>query len=170
MTAFDNNEINIDFIFNQETEKSDTYLNNINVEDKIRDIDVSNNVSKISEINIVRKNLLELQQNMGKNGKTVMDGRDIGTDVFPDADIKIFLTADVDIRANRRYKELKEKGKNISFTEIKKNITTRDYIDTNRKHNPLRKANDAILIDNSLLTQKQQTDKVVKIIYSVLKK
>lgn len=167
--AFEKNEININFVFNSETKKSETYLNNINVEDKIRDIYVSNFVSPIAEIDFVRKNLLKLQQNMGTGGGIIMDGRDIGTAVFPNADLKIFLTADANIRANRRYKELSEKGKNISFAEIKENITKRDYIDSHRKNNPLRKADDAILIDNSFLTPEKQTNKVIELIKSIIR-
>jgi len=141
--------INIKFIFNSKTEKSETFLNDKNVENEIRDIEVSNNVSAISTIPEVRSQMVALQQKMGKDKGIVMDGRDIGTVVFPCAELKIFMTAKPEIRAMRRYNELQENGSNVTFEEIEKNIIERDYIDTHREASPLKKADDAIVLDNS---------------------
>ena len=141
--------INIKFIFNSKTEKSETFLNDKNVENEIRDIEVSNNVSAISTIPEVRSQMVALQQKMGKDKGIVMDGRDIGTVVFPCAELKIFMTAKPEIRAMRRYNELQENGSNVTFEEIEKNIIERDYIDTHRETSPLKKADDAIVLDNS---------------------
>ncbi len=149
-------DIKITFEYNNKTGKAETFLNGINVEDEIRNIEVSENVSSISSIKFVRENLVKQQQELGKNKSLVMDGRDIGTTVFPDADLKIFMTADVDVRAERRYKELTQKGFNVSIEEIKKNIKKRDYLDQNREISPLRKADDAIALDNSHLTPSEQ--------------
>jgi cytidylate kinase len=148
--------INIEFRFNKQTQKCETFLNNINVEKDIRSVEVSEVVSLISKISQVREKILLLQRKMGENKGIVMDGRDIGTVVFPDAELKIFMTADVDVRAKRRYDELREKGIDVSLVEIKKNIQQRDEMDANRKVSPLLKAKDAIELDNSNMTPEEQ--------------
>ncbi len=154
--------INIDFKFNNETKQNEVILNNKNIEKQIRGIEVSDNVSIVSKIKFVREFLVEQQRKMGENKRIVMDGRDIGTVVFPDADLKIFMTADTDIRAKRRYDELKAKGENVSFDEIKKNITERDYLDQNRKESPLKKADDALVLDNSNLSKEEQLNWIIE--------
>jgi len=146
----------IEFRFNKEKNSHETYLNGKNIENEIRDIAVSKNVSPVSVIKNVREKLVDLQRKMGNNKAVVMDGRDIGTTVFPNAELKIFMIADVDIRAERRYKELIEKGITTNIEEIKDNIANRDYIDSNREISPLRKADDAIELDNSYMTPDQQ--------------
>ncbi|MCK4662318.1 MAG: (d)CMP kinase [Bacteroidales bacterium] len=156
--------ISINFKYNNNKKRPETYLNNKNVEEKIRNIEVSENVSLISKLSFVRKKLVRIQQEMSKNKSIVMDGRDIGTVVFPDADFKIFLTANVEIRAQRRYDELKEKNTDITFKDIMENIEKRDYIDENRKISPLRKAKDAIVLDNSNLNKEEQLEWILKII------
>jgi CMP/dCMP kinase len=154
-------QINITFKVDESNGKSNTYLNGVLVEDKIRKIDVSNKVSIVSKIGFVREFLVDKQREIGKNRAIVMDGRDIGTVVFPQADYKFFVTADVDVRAQRRYKELHEKGQNVNLEEIKQNIENRDYIDQNREISPLRKADDAIVLDNSYMTIDEQLNWVV---------
>ena len=166
--AFSKNKVKIDFKFNSKENSSETYLNDRNVEAIIRGIEVSNFVSPIAVIPAVRHELVNLQRNMGKDGGIVMDGRDIGTNVFTDAELKIFLTADAEIRAQRRYKELTEKGQDVSFKEILKNVKERDYIDSNRKTYPLKKADDAILIDNSDITIEEQTKIAIKLAEDIL--
>lgn len=156
--------INIDFIFNPDIDEYETFLNSENVEQEIRNIKVSSNVSRISQIAEVRTRLVELQRKIGIQKGIVMDGRDIGTVVFPDADIKIFMTASVDIRAKRRHDELKSKGTIIDFEEIKRNIVARDIADENRDISPLRRADDAILLDNSRMSVDQQMTWVKEII------
>jgi CMP/dCMP kinase len=156
-------EITIEFKYNQ-LGKQESYLNGENVESEIRSIRVSDKVSYISEIDFVRKKLVELQQKMGKAKRIVMDGRDIGTVVFPDAELKIFMTASSEVRAQRRYDELINKGHDVSLEEVLENIEKRDYIDQNREHSPLRKAADAIVLDNSNLTRIEQLDWVLKLI------
>jgi cytidylate kinase len=158
------NLIDIDFEFNRQTKEYETFLNNENVEEDIRSVEVSEVVSLISKIKRVREKILKLQQKIGKTKGIVMDGRDIGTVVFPEAELKIFMTADVDIRAKRRYDELIEKGLKVSFEEIKKNIEERDHQDVNRKESPLVKANDALELDNSNMTVEEQMDWFRKII------
>ncbi len=148
--------IKIEFRFNKQTRRNDTYLNGKNVEEGIRGIRVSDHVSDISKIKFVREKMVEFQQEMGKDKGIVMDGRDIGTVVFPDAELKIFMTAGVEIRAERRYKELIEKGLSVSFEQVRENIVKRDRIDENRKESPLRKAEDAIVLDNSHMTPDEQ--------------
>ena len=150
------NEISISFMFNSITKKSETILNGENVEALIRGIEVSDNVSIISQIKEVRDKLIGLQQEIGKSKNVVMDGRDIGTKVFPDAKLKLFVTARAEIRAKRRYDELLIQGEDVSLNEILKNLNDRDAHDINRKINPLVKAKDAILIDNSDLSIKDQ--------------
>ena len=152
------NDIHISFHLNSETGRPDTYLNGKNVENKIRTMDVSSHVSSIAALSFVREAMVAQQQEMGKAKGSVMDGRDIGTTVFPDAELKIFVTASPEIRAQRRYDELKAKGEDISFDEILENVKQRDYIDQNRKVSPLRKADDALLLDNSYMTISQQKE------------
>lgn len=149
-------DIHITFRFNESTGRPDTYLNGELVEQEIRTLEVSNHVSPIAALPFVRAALVAQQQRMGQAKGIVMDGRDIGTTVFPDAELKIFLTASAQVRAQRRYDELKAKGMEADFNEILKNVQERDYIDTHREVSPLRKANDAIELDNSHLTIDQQ--------------
>jgi cytidylate kinase len=150
------NDINIDFVFNPDINEYETYLNSENVETEIRNMDVTAYVSRISQIYEVRVRMVELQRQIGSLKGIVMDGRDIGTVVFPDADIKIFMTASVDIRAKRRYDELKARGINIEFEEIKRMIIARDIADENRDISPLRRADEAIILDNSRMTVEEQ--------------
>lgn len=156
--------INVDFIFNTNKKTSETYLNGENVEHEIRSMEVSNNVSKISAIHEVREKMVALQREMGKNGAVILDGRDIGTNVFPNAELKIFMTADNDIRARRRMDEYTAHGQYFTLEEVKLNLNKRDYADSHRKENPLTKAKDAIVLDNTDLTPEQQLDFVVKLI------
>lgn len=149
-------EINISFRLNDMTSKPETFLNGVNVESKIRTMDVSSRVSLVAALGFVRKALVKQQQEMGKNKGIVMDGRDIGTVVFPDAELKVFVTASAEIRAKRRYDELIAKGQNVSYDEILKNVEERDKIDQNRKVSPLRKADDAIILDNSNMSVEEQ--------------
>jgi len=151
-------QIKITFRYNEASGKSETYLNGENVEEEIRQLPVSRSVSPVATIGEVRKHLVALQQEMGKNKGIVMDGRDIGTVVFPDAELKIYMTASPEVRAQRRYDELKAKGEDISFEEIKANVIERDYIDENREESPLRQADDAIVLDNSYFTPDEQLD------------
>lgn len=150
--------IHISFCLNSETGRPDTYLNGVNVENKIRTMEVSTRVSPISALDFVRTAMVEQQQAMGKEKGIVMDGRDIGTTVFPNAELKIFVTASAEIRAQRRYDELKAKGQEASFDDILENVKQRDYIDQNREVSPLRKADDALLLNNSSLTIEQQKE------------
>ncbi|MDR2293043.1 MAG: (d)CMP kinase [Prevotellaceae bacterium] len=163
-------EISIEFVFNNKNEKSETFLNGKNVENKIRNVEVSNHVSAISAISEVRTQMVALQREIGKNKGIVMDGRDIGTVVFPDAEIKIFMTAKPEIRATRRYTELLQKGENVSLREIEKNIRERDYIDAHRDTSPLKKASDAIILDNSDISIDEQMQWFENIFQSVIKK
>ena len=149
-------DIHISFELNPETQRPMTFLNGQNVEDRIRTMEVSNRVSPVAALPFVRKALVELQQEMGRAKGIVMDGRDIGTAVFPDAELKIFVTASAEIRAQRRYDELKAKGQEASFEEILTNVKERDYIDQNREVSPLRQAEDALLLDNSNMTIEEQ--------------
>ena len=156
--------IRIGFRYNPEKGKSDIYLDGENVEDEIRGIEVSTWVSHVSSIAEVRALLVHLQQQMGKDKGIVMDGRDIGTVVFPDAELKIFMTASPHVRALRRYKELSGKGENVSLEEIERNIEERDRLDETRKESPLRRAKDAVLLDNSEMTVDGQMEWVMKLI------
>lgn len=150
------NEINISFKLNSETGRPDTYLNGELVEKEIRTMDVSANVSKIAALPFVREALVAQQQAMGKEKGIIMDGRDIGTVVFPDAELKIFVTASAEVRAQRRYDELKAKGIPADFDDILKNVKERDYIDSHRETSPLRMADDALELDNSHMTIEEQ--------------
>lgn len=152
----DISDIRISFRLNPETQRPMTHLNGINVEDRIRTMEVSSHVSPVAALGFVREALVKQQQEMGKAKGIVMDGRDIGTVVFPDAELKIFVTATAEIRAQRRYDELKAKGQEASYEEILTNVKERDYIDMNREVSPLRQAADAILLDNSQLTIEEQ--------------
>ena len=148
--------IHISFIINEETGRPETYLNNENVEKEIRSLEVSNHVSPIATIDFVRTALVAQQQQMGKEKGVVMDGRDIGTVVFPDAELKVYVTASAAVRAQRRYDELQQKGMPANYDDILKNVEERDYIDSHREVSPLRKADDAIELDNSNLTIDEQ--------------
>ena len=149
-------DICISFELDPQTQRPITFLNGQNVEDRIRTMEVSNHVSPVAALPFVRKALVNLQQEMGRAKGIVMDGRDIGTAVFPDAELKIFVIASAEIRAQRRYDELKAKGQEVSFEEILTNVKERDYIDQNREVSPLRQAEDALLLDNSNLTIAEQ--------------
>ena len=151
-------DIHITFQLNPETQRPMTFLNGVNVEDRIRSLEVSSRVSPVAALGFVRKALVAQQQAMGKEKGIVMDGRDIGTAVFPDAELKIFVTASAEIRAQRRYDELKAKGQEASFEDILHNVEERDRIDQSREVSPLRKAEDAILLDNSQLTIAEQKE------------
>ncbi|HNV94884.1 MAG TPA: (d)CMP kinase [Bacteroidales bacterium] len=157
-------QLNIDFKYNEKQGINEIYLNNRSVESLIREPVVSDHASIVSKIPQVRALLVRLQQKMGEKKRIVMDGRDIGTVVFPNADIKFFMTAKPEIRAQRRYKELVENGITISLDEVSKNIEERDYLDTHRSISPLVQANDAIVIDNSFLTKEQQFDQVLEVL------
>ena len=147
---------------------SETILNGKNVEQIIRGFKVSDNVSVVAQIQQVRKKLITLQQEIGRQGNVVMDGRDIGTKVFPDAQLKLFVTADAEIRAQRRYDELKKKGEEVTFEQVLDNLTLRDDHDTKRKINPLIQADDAILIDNSNLSIENQNALIDDLITNIL--
>ncbi len=156
--------IRLQFKFNSDLGFAEMYLNGENVEKQIRTIEVSNFVSKVAEIPEVRAKLVEQQQEMGKNKGIVMDGRDIGTVVFPDAELKIYMTASAQTRAQRRYDELIEKGDKVTFEEVLQNVEERDYIDTHRSNSPLIKADDAIEIDNSNLNREEQFELVLDLV------
>ena len=156
--------INLRFQFNPTLGFAEMYLNNENIETPIRTIEVSRMVSKVAEISEVRAKLVEQQQAMGKDKGIVMDGRDIGTVVFPDAELKLFMTASSKTRAQRRFDELVEKGQHITFEDVLQNVEERDYIDTHREDSPLVKADDAIEIDNSSLSKKEQFEIVLNLV------
>ena len=155
--------IKLQFQFNANLGYAEMYLNDSNVEKEIRTIEVSSFVSRIAEISEVRSKLVEQQQEMGKNKGIVMDGRDIGTVVFPDAELKIFMTSSPETRAQRRFDELQAKGDVVSFEEVLQNVQERDYIDTHRTDSPLVMAEDAIEIDNSYLTREEQFTAVLEL-------
>lgn len=161
--------IQLEFVFNPALGFAEMHLNGTNVEEEIRTIEVSNFVSKVAEVSEVRAKLVEQQQEMGKNKGIVMDGRDIGTVVFPDAALKIFMTAGADTRAQRRFDELQQKGDAVTYEEVLKNVEERDYIDTHREDSPLVMADDAIEIDNSYLNRQEQFDVVLELVNEVLK-
>jgi len=149
-------KIKVTFKFNEKTNHNDIWLNGENVEQEIRLLAVSQNVSPVAAVAEVRHLLVALQQEMGKSKGIVMDGRDIGTVVFPSAELKIFMTAQPDVRAQRRFDELTAKGEKVSYDQIKANIIERDRYDETRDESPLRKADDAIILDNSFLTREEQ--------------
>ncbi len=161
-------EINIGFAYNPDISGYETFLNSENVETQIRGVEVSSYVSRISLIPEVRSRMVELQREIGRERGIVMDGRDIGTVVFPDAELKIFMTASVEIRAKRRYDELKGKNMDVDFETIKNNIIVRDITDENRDISPLRRADDAIVLDNSRMTMTEQLRWIREIIKNKL--
>lgn len=154
-------KINISFTRNSTNTGNITWLNNQNVENEIRSMKVSNLVSKVSTIKQVRQHLVKLQQNMSKNGGVVMDGRDIGTVVMPNASLKIFLTASPEVRVKRRFLELQATNKNVTVEEVRKNLTERDLIDSTREESPLKQADDAVVLDNSNLSTDEQLNLVL---------
>lgn len=158
------NNIDLSFNFNVKLGFAEIFLNGVNVENEIRGLLVSNFVSKIAEVPEVRRKLVEQQQKMGKDKGVVMDGRDIGTVVFPNADLKFFITASANERAKRRFDELITKGENVSYDDIFNNVVERDRIDTTRNDSPLVKAIDAIEIDNTNLTLEEQFEKIYSIV------
>ena len=151
-------QVHISFKVNQETGRPDTYLNGELVEQEIRSLEVSNHVSPIAALGFVREAMVAQQQQMGRGGGVVMDGRDIGTVVFPDAELKIFVTASAEVRAQRRYDELVQKGMPADYADILKNVQEREYIDSHREVSPLRQADDALLLDNSRMTIPEQNE------------
>ena len=155
--------ISISFKFNPETGRPDTYLNGERVEDKIRTLEVSNHVSPIATLAFVREAMVAQQREMGKAKGVILDGRDIGTVVFPDAELKVFVTASAEIRAQRRYDELTAKGEECNYEDILKNVQERDFIDSHRKISPLKQAEDAIVLDNSNMTIDEQQEWLLKL-------
>jgi len=162
-------DIHISFVFSKDVGFAEVYLNDENIEKDIRTLEVSNFVSKVAEISEVRSQLVKQQQKMGKGKGVIMDGRDIGTVVFPDAELKLFITASAENRAKRRFDELIEKGETVLYEDVLKNVEERDYIDSHRKDSPLMKAEDAIEIDNSNLTKEEQFDIILELIQETLK-
>ena len=162
-------DIYVEFKYNTDKKISETYLNDYNVEGLIRTLEISQSVSLVAKIPIVREKLVLLQQKIGKNKNVVMDGRDIGTKVFPQADLKFFVTASPEVRANRRWEELRKSGEKVSYEEVLSNLKMRDDNDINRKMNPLRMAKDAIKIDNSNISLQDQNDFIFSHIDKILK-
>lgn len=156
-------DIHIDFRFNEAEKKNETFLNGENVENEIRTLAVSNQVSIVSSIGFVRRAMVAIQQSYSKDRGVVMDGRDIGTVVFPDAELKIFLTASPEIRAQRRFDELKQKGMEEPYEAILENVKQRDFLDQTRKESPLRKAEDAVELDNGNMTIEEQREWLLNI-------
>lgn len=156
-------EITLEFVFNEKSQQSEMHLNDENVEYVIRDLVVAEKVSDVAAIKEVRKFAVDQQQVMGNKKGIIMDGRDIGTVVFPKAELKIFLTADNAVRVERRFKELYDKNPNVTIEEVKANLEMRDYIDSNREESPLRKAEDAVLIDNTNLTARETVHKALQL-------
>ncbi len=163
-------QIEISFRFNPESGFSEVYLNGRNVEQEIRSMAINEQVSHVSAIKCVRRHLVKMQQEGAAEGGLVMDGRDIGTTVFPHADLKIFMKADPIVRANRRFKELAEKGVKVTLDEVVQNVIGRDYEDTHREESPLRKAEDAIILDNTHLSPDEQVDFVMNEVQKLLSK
>ena len=162
------NSINLHFEYNEKSERSEMFLNDENVEYLIRELVVAEKVSEVAAIAAVRTFAVDQQQKMGQQKGIVMDGRDIGTTVFPDAELKIFMTADILVRVERRFKEMYEKNPNVTIEEVKNNLEMRDYIDSNREVSPLRKAEDAVLLDNTTLTMEEQLDFALKLVAKAL--
>lgn len=154
--------VTISFVYNNHTQQQDTYLNGENVEKEIRSLEVANDVSKVSRIGFVREHLIDMQREYGRHANVVMDGRDIGTVVFPNAEYKFFVTASAEIRAERRYKELLQKNENVDYAEVLKNIEERDRLDTSREISPLKQAEDAILVDTSHMTREGQLEWILQ--------
>ncbi|PIB31748.1 cytidylate kinase [Gaetbulibacter sp. 5U11] len=163
-------KVTISFTFNPELGFAEVYLNGVNIEREIRTLEVSSFVSQVSTIPEVRYQLVKQQQKMGKDKGVVMDGRDIGTVVFPYAELKLFMTASADKRATRRFNELIDRGDEVQYNDVLRNVQERDYIDSNREDSPLVKAHDAIEIDNSDLTLTEQFDTVVNLVNKTLDK
>lgn len=157
-------DINLDFVFNEKSQQSEMHLNNENVEYLIRDLVVAEKVSEVATIASVRSFAVAQQQRMGEGKGIVMDGRDIGTTVFPNAELKIFMTADIHVRVERRFKEMFQKNPNVTIDEVKHNLEMRDYIDSHREVSPLKMAEDAILLDNTNLTMEEQLDFALKLV------
>lgn len=157
-------QVHINFKYNPDKKRQETFLNGENIEDEIREMNVSNNVSFISKIAFVRERMVGFQQEMGSEKGIVMDGRDIGTVVFPTAELKIFMNAKAEVRAKRRYLELKEKNLDVSFEEILDNVKKRDHIDETRDESPLKKASDAVELDNSNMNRQEQLDWIVGLV------
>ena len=158
----------IDFRYNDHSQQTEIFLNDENVEYLIRDLVIAEKVSDVAAIKEVRTFAVAQQQKMGEKKGVVMDGRDIGTTVFPNAELKIFMTADISIRVERRYKEMYAKNPNITIEEVKSNLEMRDYIDSHREVSPLRKADDAVLLDNSNISMEEQLDFALKLVAKVL--
>jgi cytidylate kinase len=161
-------KITLSFTFNDALGFAEVYLNGENVEHDIRTLLVSSYVSKVAAVAEVRQKLVAIQKEMGEDKGVVMDGRDIGTVVFPKAELKLFMTASAETRAQRRYEELKERGDDVTYEAVLKNVTERDYIDTHREESPLVKAKDAIEIDNSKLTLKGQFEKILQLAHMTI--
>jgi CMP/dCMP kinase len=161
-------KITLKFVYNKEIAHSEVYLNGVNVEGKIRSMEVSNLVSRVAAVPEVREKLVEQQRFMGRDKGVVMDGRDIGTVVFPDAELKLFMNAGAKARAERRTAELKAEGREVTYEEVLKNIEERDYMDANRKDSPLQKATDAIDVDNTELTIEGLFDTILKLVDGVM--
>lgn len=161
-------KIKLRFQFNAALGFAEMYLNDVNVEREIRTIEVSQNVSRVAEISEIRAKLVQQQKEMGKDKGIVMDGRDIGTVVFPDAELKLFMTASAETRAERRFNELVEKGQQVTFQEVLENVQQRDYIDTHRDDSPLVQAEDAVVIDNSVLTKEEQFQIILNLVQKKL--
>lgn len=162
------NEISLEFVYNSKSEKSEIYLNGENVEYVIRDLVIAEKVSDVAAIKEVRDYAVAQQQLMGKKRGIVMDGRDIGTVVFPDAELKIFMTADNTVRVERRFQELYEKNPNVTLEEVRANLEMRDYIDSHREVSPLKKAEDAVLLDNTSISEKEQLQKALKWVHQFI--
>ena len=160
--------IKLKFLYNPDLEFAEMYLNNVNVEKEIRTLGVSQLVSYVAEIHEVRVKLVEQQKHMGESKGVVMDGRDIGTVVFPNAELKIFMNSAPGVRAQRRFKELVELGQKVTYEEVYKNVIDRDYIDTHREDSPLVKADDAIEMDNSYISKQEQLEKVLLIAKEII--
>jgi cytidylate kinase len=160
-------EIEIRFAINPETHHSDVFLNDVNIEQKIRTMAVSKLVSKVSAIREVREKMVSLQRQMGRHKSVVLDGRDIGTHVFPKAELKLFMTADNEVRARRRMDEYSSKGQYFTLEEVMQSLKDRDHDDLNRTESPLTKADDAVVLDNSELSREEQLDFVLKLIYDL---
>jgi cytidylate kinase len=157
-------QVNIQFLFNPDTQASEILLNEENVEQYIRQMDVNDWVSQVSAVGEVRRKMVKIQQELGKGKGIAMDGRDIGTTVFPDAELKIFMTAETNIRTQRRLDEMDSKGISANFEQVRDNLLQRDLEDMSRAESPLRKADDAIILDNSNLTREQQLDFVLRLV------
>ena len=161
-------EVHLKFHFNEALGFAEMFLNDVNIEQEIRTLEVSQNVSRVAEISEVRAKLVQQQQEMGRDKGVVMDGRDIGTVVFPNAELKIFMTASAETRAERRFNELIEKGQHVTFEDVLENVQQRDYIDTHRDDSPLVQAADAVVVDNSTLSKEEQFDVVLNLVNQYL--